>query len=125
MQQDVLLPTLTVQETLTYAAELRLSPSTTSEDRKRVVKEVILELGLNNCANTGTGNNVHKGCSGGEKRRMSLAVQMLAIPSVLFLDEMTTGLDANTAFQLVTTLKALAVKGRMINCTIHQPRSEI
>ena len=125
MQQDVLLSTLTVRETLTYAAELRLPPPTTNEERKRVVEEVILELGLKNCANTRIGNNIHKGCSGGEKRRTSLAVQMLANPSVLFLDEVTTGLDASTAFQLVTTLKALAFKGRTIICTIHQPRSEI
>ena len=125
MQQDVLLPTLTVRETLTYAAELRLPPPTTNEERKRVVKEVILELGLKNCANTGIGNSVHRGYSGGEKRRTSLAVQMLANPSVLFLDEVTTRLDASTAFQIVTTLKALTVKGRTIVCTIHQPRSEI
>ena len=125
MQQDVLLPTLTVRETLMYATELRLPPPATTRERKMVVEEVILELGLKSCADTRIGNNVHKGCSGGEKRRTSLAVQMLANPSVLFLDEVTTGLDASTAFQLVTTLKALAVKGRTVICTIHQPRSEI
>ena len=91
MQQDVLLPTLTVRETLTYAAELRLPPPTTRAERSQVVEDVILELGLKECANTRIGNNVHKGCSGGEKRRTSLGVQMLANPSVLFLDEVTTG----------------------------------
>ena len=125
MQQDVLVPTLTVRETLYYAAELRLPPPTTSEERKRIIDDVILELGLKECADTRVGNNVHKGCSGGEKRRTSLAVQMLSNPSVLFCDEVTTGLDAATAFQLVATLKALAVKGRTIICSIHQPRSEI
>lgn len=125
MQQDVLLPTLTVRETLRYAADLRLPPPTSSEERHRVVEEVILELGLKECANTRIGNNVHKGCSGGEKRRTSLGVQMLANPSVLFLDEVTTGLDATSAFQLIGTLKTLASKGRTIVVTIHQPRSEI
>jgi ABC-type multidrug transport system ATPase subunit len=125
MQQDVLLPTLTVRETLFYAAELRLPSSTSTEERYRVVEEVILELGLKECANTRIGNNVHKGCSGGEKRRTSLGVQMLANPSVLFLDEVTTGLDATSAFQLIRTLKTLAAKGRTIVVTIHQPRSEI
>ena len=126
MQQDVLLPTLTVRETLRYAAELRLPPPTTTEERETVVQNVILELGLKECADTRIGNNVHKGCSGGEKRRTSLAVQMLSNPSVLFCDEVTTGLDAATAFQLVVTLKSLAVKGqRTIICSIHQPRSEI
>ena len=125
MQHDVLVPTLTVRETLLYAAELRLPPPTTADERCRVVEDVILELGLKECANTRIGSNVHKGCSGGEKRRTSLGVQMLANPSVLFLDEVTTGLDAASAFQLIKTLKSLANKGRTIIVTIHQPRSEI
>lgn len=125
MQQDILLPTLTVKETLQYAAELRLPPPTTASERSRIVEEVIMELGLKECANTRIGNNIHKGCSGGEKRRTSLGVQMLSNPSVLFLDEVTTGLDATSAFQLIRTLKTLASKGRTIVVTIHQPRSEI
>ncbi|KAH7322700.1 pleiotropic drug resistance protein [Stachybotrys elegans] len=125
MQQDILLPTLTVRETLTYAAELRLPPSTTAEDRRTVVEEVIRELGLKECANTRIGNNIHRGCSGGEKRRVSISVQLLSNPSVLFLDEPTTGLDATSAFQLIRTLKKLAQEGRTIITTIHQPRSEI
>lgn len=125
MQHDVLIPTLTVKETLLYAAELRLPPPTTSAERRQVVEDIILELGLKECANTRIGNNVHKGCSGGEKRRTSLGVQMLANPSVLFLDEVTTGLDATSAFQLIRTLKNLAKKGRTVIVTIHQPRSEI
>lgn len=125
MQQDILLPTLTVRETLQYSADLRLPPPTTAEERKRVVEEVILELGLKECADTRIGTHVHKGCSGGEKRRTSIGVQLLSNPSVLFLDEPTTGLDATSAFQLVRTLKTLAKKGRTIVTTIHQPRSEI
>lgn len=125
MQQDVLLPTLTVRETLQYSADLRLPPPTTEEERKKVVEEVILELGLKECADTRIGNDIHKGCSGGEKRRTSIGVQLLSNPSVLFLDEPTTGLDATSAFQLVRTLKTLAGKGRTIITTIHQPRSEI
>lgn len=125
IQQDILLPTLTVRETLLYAAELRLPPPTTPGERRQIVEDVILELGLRECANTRIGNNIRKGCSGGEKRRTSLGVQMLANPSVLFLDEVTTGLDATSAFQLIRTLKTLARRGRTIIVTIHQPRSEI
>lgn len=125
MQQDILLPTLTVRETLRYSADLRLPPSTKREDRWRIVEEVIRELGLKECADTRIGNSQHRGCSGGEKRRVSIGVQLLANPAVLFLDEPTTGLDATSAFQLVRTLKALAQKGRTIITTIHQPRSEI
>ncbi|KAL9483684.1 hypothetical protein ACSS6W_002473 [Trichoderma asperelloides] len=125
MQQDILLPTLTVRETLRYSADLRLPSSTSAEERERVVEEVIRELGLKECANTRIGNSQHRGCSGGEKRRVSIGVQLLANPSVLFLDEPTTGLDATSAFQLVRTLKSLAQKGRAVITTIHQPRSEI
>lgn len=125
MQQDVLLPTLTVRETLQYSAELRLPASTSAAERARVVEEVILQLGLKECADTRIGDGSHKGCSGGEKRRTSIGVQLLANPSVLFLDEPTTGLDATSAFQVVRTLKNLASRGRTVITTVHQPRSEI
>ncbi|KAI1746956.1 hypothetical protein F4782DRAFT_468209 [Xylaria castorea] len=127
MQQDVLLPTLTVRETLRYAADLRLPPPTTGSQRARIVEEVILELGLKNCADTKIGNSQsqHRGCSGGERRRTSIGVQLLANPSVLFLDEPTTGLDATSAYQLVRTLKELARKGRTIITTLHVPRTAI
>ena len=84
-----------------------------------------MELGLKQYASTRISDNSRKGCSGGEKRRTSLSIQMLANPSVLFLDKVTTGLDTSSAFQLVQTLKYLAYKGRTIIITIHQPRSEI
>jgi ABC-type multidrug transport system ATPase subunit len=113
MQQDVLIPTLTVRETLRYSADLRLPPPTTEEERRKVVEEVILELGLKECADTRIGNHQHKGCSGGEKRRTSIGVQLLSNPSVLFLDEPTTGLDATSAFQLVRTLKSWQRKGEL------------
>ncbi|GMG34310.1 unnamed protein product [Aspergillus oryzae] len=125
MQEDVLIPTLTVRETLRYSADLRLPPPTTQEERHQTVEQVIMELGLKECADTRIGTNIHKGCSGGEKRRTSIGVQMLANPSVLFCDEPTTGLDATSAFQIVRTLKRLAQKGRTVIISIHAPRSEI
>ncbi|KAK7430510.1 hypothetical protein QQZ08_003029 [Neonectria magnoliae] len=124
-QHDVLLPTLTVRETLRYAADLRLPPPTTTQERYGVVENVIAELGLQKCANTRIGNSQNRGCSGGEKRRVSIGVQLLANPSLLCLDEPTTGLDAASAFQLATTLRRLSQRGRVVITTIHQPRSEI
>ncbi|KAL2686734.1 hypothetical protein Neosp_004275 [[Neocosmospora] mangrovei] len=124
-QQDVLLPTLTVRETLIYAADLRLPSSVTARERHELVEDVVNELGLQKCANTRIGNSKKRGCSGGERRRVSIGVQLLANPSLLFLDEPTTGLDATNAFQLVATLQDMAQKGRTIIMTIHQPRSEI
>ncbi|EAU34929.1 conserved hypothetical protein [Aspergillus terreus NIH2624] len=125
MQEDVLIPTLTVRETLRYSADLRLPPPTTPEERRQIVEQVIRELGLKECADTRIGTTAHKGCSGGEKRRTSIGVQMLSNPSVLFCDEPTTGLDATSAFQIVRTLKRLAQDGRTVIVSIHAPRSEI
>ncbi|KAF7593441.1 hypothetical protein BBP40_011544 [Aspergillus hancockii] len=125
MQEDVLISTLTVRETLRYSADLRLPPPTTQKERYQIVEQVIMELGLKECADTRIGTNTHKGCSGGEKRRTSIGVQMLANPSVLFCDEPTTGLDATSAFQIVRTLKRLAQEGRTVVVSIHTPRSEI
>ncbi|EDN08938.1 conserved hypothetical protein [Histoplasma mississippiense (nom. inval.)] len=102
-----------------------LPPPTTQEERRSVVEQVILELGLKECADTRVGNSAHKGCSGGEKRRTSIGVQMLANPSVLFCDEPTTGLDATSAFQIIRTLKGLTQDGRTVIISIHAPRSEI
>lgn len=125
MQEDVLIPTLTVRETLQYSADLRLPPPVTQEERRAIVEQVILELGLKECADTRIGTTAHKGCSGGEKRRTSIGVQLLANPSVLFCDEPTTGLDATSAFQIIRTLKRLARDGRTVIVSIHAPRSEI
>ncbi|KAF2445524.1 P-loop containing nucleoside triphosphate hydrolase protein [Karstenula rhodostoma CBS 690.94] len=125
IQQDILLPTLTVRETLTYAAQLRLPSSISQEERNKLVEEVIMELSLKEAADTRIGNHEHRGCSGGEKRRVSIGVQLLSNPSLLWLDEPTTGLDSTSAYQIVKTLQNLARKGRTIIVTIHQPRSEI
>ncbi|KIK54550.1 hypothetical protein GYMLUDRAFT_48683 [Collybiopsis luxurians FD-317 M1] len=125
-QMDMLLPSLTVRETLLYAAALRLPSTTTDRERRNLVEEIILELGLKDCTNTHVGDGAsHRGCSGGERRRVSIGVQMLSNPSVLFLDEPTTGLDATSAYQLIKMLKSLSFKGRTIICTIHQPRHDI
>ncbi|KAK7208609.1 ABC efflux transporter [Myxozyma melibiosi] len=125
LQQDILLPMLTARETLMYSADLRLPSTTTKEERHKLVQEVILELGLKECADTIVGDGAHKGLSGGEKRRLSIGIQLLSNPSVLFLDEPTTGLDAYSALLLVQTLKKLARKGRTLITSIHQPRADI
>jgi ABC-type multidrug transport system ATPase subunit len=88
-QNDYLYPYLTVRECLQYTAELRLA--TSSKEKYRTVEDVILELGLKDCADTIIGNDWRKGISGGERRRVSVAVQLLVNPSLIFLDEPTTG----------------------------------
>lgn len=124
-QTDHLMPYLTVRETLQYAAELRLPTSMSTAKKHSLVEQVILELGLKECAGTVVGNEWRKGISGGEKRRVTIGCQLLTNPSVLSLDEPTTGLDSFTARHLVSTLVNLARRGRTVVMSIHQPRSDI
>ncbi|KAI8893173.1 P-loop containing nucleoside triphosphate hydrolase protein [Globomyces pollinis-pini] len=124
-QFDYLMPNLTVRETLQYAAEFGLGSSITKGERNEIVESTILELGLKECANARIGDSWNKGISGGEKRRVSVGCQLLTNPSLIFLDEPTTGLDAFSAYNLMEILKNLSRKGRTIFITIHQPRSDI
>jgi len=120
-----LLPCLTVRETLHFAARLRL-PSWMTVDQKILRAEsVLLSLGLRDCADTLIGSDTVKGISGGEKRRVTIATQILTDPRVLLLDEPTSGLDAFTALSIIEVLKGLAAEGRTIIFVIHQPRSEL
>ncbi|KAJ3010711.1 hypothetical protein HKX48_007231 [Thoreauomyces humboldtii] len=124
-QTDQLLPYLSVRDTLRYAARLRLPNSMPLQEKYDLVESVILELGLKECADTIIGDDRRKGCSGGEKRRVTVGVQLLLNPSILYMDEPTTGLDSTTSLSLIETLVALCRKGRTICISIHQPRSDI
>ncbi|KAG1950837.1 ATP-binding cassette sub-family G member 8 isoform X2 [Pimephales promelas] len=124
-QDDRLLPHLTVRETLTFVAKLRLPAHFTQKQRDQRVDEVIAELRLRQCANTRVGNEYVRGVSGGERRRVSIAVQLLWNPGILILDEPTSGLDSFTAHNLVITLYRLARGNRLVLLSVHQPRSDI
>lgn len=92
-QQDDLIGTLTVRESVYYSASLRLPDSMSRAERKAISESTIEEMGLQDCANTPIGNWHLRGLSGGEKRRVSIALEILTRPRVLFLDEPTSGLD--------------------------------
>jgi ABC-type multidrug transport system ATPase subunit len=94
LAQDVLiLGTLTVYETLYYSAKLRFKDITSESETKRLVMCAIEEVGLVDAANTRVGTWFQRGISGGERRRVSIAIELLAEPSLIFLDEPTSGLD--------------------------------
>ncbi|XP_054655245.1 ATP-binding cassette sub-family G member 8 isoform X1 [Dunckerocampus dactyliophorus] len=124
-QDDRLLPHLTVRETLTFVAKLRLPTRFTQAQRDQRVDDVIAELRLRQCAHTRVGNDYVRGVSGGERRRVSIAVQLLWNPGILILDEPTSGLDSFTAHNLVITLSRLARGNRLVLLSVHQPRSDI
>ncbi|WRT65356.1 uncharacterized protein IL334_002299 [Kwoniella shivajii] len=123
-QQDYLVECLTVRETLTYAAKLRLPTSLSNEAITHIVDQTIDELGLRDAADTVVGGPLRKGISGGEKRRLSIGCVLVTLPSVLILDEPTSGLDAFTSYLLLLTLSHLARRGRTIILSIHAPRSD-
>lgn len=126
IQQDILLPTLTCFETLMFSAELKLPKLTSKEERRNLVDEIILNLGLKECKNTLVGDSKNKGLSGGEKRRLSVGLQLISNPSVLFLDEPTTGLDNYNAYLLCKSFQHLAKRlNKTIIMSIHQPRADI
>jgi len=124
-QDDLLFHTLTIFETINLAAELRLPRSMSKTDREARVDSVIAELGLRKCRDTRIGNEMTRGISGGERKRVSIAIEILRGPTVLFLDECTTGLDSFQALRVATTIKELALGGRTVVTSIHQPRSSI
>ena len=101
---------------------MKLPPST---DYQEIVENLIESLGLQKAANTKIGGSLVKGISGGERKRTSIGVELITNPSLIFLDEPTTGLDSYTAQNVFRLLKDLAVSGRTVVLTIHQPSSEI
>lgn len=106
-----------------FTARLRLKLS--AKERKERVENLIKDLGLTKCADTRVGNQLIRGLSGGERKRASIGVELITNPSLIFLDEPTTGLDSTTALNVLELLKALADNGRNVVSTIHQPSSEI
>ncbi|KAF9570558.1 ATP-binding cassette sub- G member 2 [Mortierella alpina] len=125
-QEDTLMPTLTVYETILYSALLRL-PRDMSYDAKRFrVMETMSELGIVGIKDMRIGASGQRSISGGEKRRVSIACELVTSPSILFLDEPTSGLDSYNAYNVVECLVTLArTYNRTVVCTIHQPRSNI
>ncbi|XP_073134108.1 ABC transporter G family member 25-like [Henckelia pumila] len=124
-QDDVLYPHLTVRETLVFCSLLRLPSSVPKEEKLSIAESVMAELGLSKCENTIIGNSFVRGISGGERKRVSIAHEMLIDPSLLILDEPTSGLDATAAFRLVATLGGLAAKGKTVVTSLHQPSSRV
>jgi len=143
-QEDTLMSTLTVYETILYSALLRLPREMSIEAKKFRTLETMNELGILGIRDMRIGesgaysslffnetpisenHSGHRSISGGEKRRVSIACELVTSPSILFLDEPTSGLDAYNAYNVVESLVSLARNyNRTVVFTIHQPRSNI
>ncbi|KAM1639539.1 hypothetical protein EV1_009622 [Malus domestica] len=125
MQDDLLFPMLTVEETLMFSAEFRLPRRLSKSKKKARVQALIDQLGLRNAANTVIGDEGHRGVSGGERRRVSIGIDIIHDPIVLFLDEPTSGLDSTSAYMVVKVLQRIAQSGSIVVMSIHQPSYRI
>ncbi|XP_061392252.1 protein scarlet-like, partial [Musca vetustissima] len=125
-QDDLFNGYLTVMEHMNFMAHLRLDRRVSKQERKMIIQDLLERTGLMGAANSriGSGDD-EKVLSGGERKRLAFAVELLNNPVILFCDEPTTGLDSYSAQQLVQTLYDLAKKGTTILCTIHQPSSQL
>jgi ABC-type multidrug transport system ATPase subunit len=122
-QEEALLGNLTVWESFYYAAKFKYPKNTSEERIISIVHNALDEFGLSSVQNVLIGTPIRKGCSGGQKRRVSVGTQVLGNEGgILLLDEPTSGLDSNGAFSVIESMKNLVQKyNSTVICSIHQP----
>ncbi|KAL1629956.1 hypothetical protein SLS54_000815 [Diplodia seriata] len=121
-QEDALLGALTVEETLNFAAKLSLPSSVSKAERLARIQALMGSFGLRNQAKTLIGTPIRKGISGGQKRRVSVASQLITSPKILFLDEPTSGLDSAASYEVISFVRNIAKENNLIIvASIHQP----
>ncbi|KAF5781100.1 putative ABC transporter, AAA+ ATPase domain, P-loop containing nucleoside triphosphate hydrolase [Helianthus annuus] len=125
-QDDTLITTLTVRESVYYSAQLQLPDSMSKTEKKERAEMTIKEMGLQDSIDTRIGGWGAKGLSGGQKRRVSICIEILTRPKLLFLDEPTSGLDSAASYYVMSRIARLDQhEGRTIIASIHQPSSEV
>ncbi len=124
-QDDIVHPELTVFEAVKYSARFRLPPDYSEEEIDRRVDETLRDLGLEGVRNLQIGRPEKKVLSGGQRKRVNIALELVTDPVILFLDEPTSGLAADDTTALITLLSDLTKKtGKTIVMTIHQPAKD-
>ncbi|MBA4015600.1 MAG: hypothetical protein C0483_00280 [Pirellula sp.] len=123
-QDDIMHNELTVDQALSFTARLRMPADTTDEEIRKRVTGVLKQLQIEGTRYVRIGSPERKGISGGQRKRVNLAMELLTDPAVLFLDEPTSGLSSEDAFVVMTLLRRLADIGKGILLTVHQPGRE-
>lgn len=123
-QDDIIHADLTVREALFFSARLRLPKDFSNRDIHKRIDDVLSQLGLTGIDNVLIGSPARRGISGGQRKRVNLAMELLTDPSVLFLDEPTSGLSSEDTLIVMQVLRQLADSGKTILLTIHQPSLE-
>ncbi len=124
-QDDILHADLTVWQALWYAARLRLPKDMGDEEIANRINKVLSQLGLDGTENTRIGDQRKRGISGGQRKRVNLAMELLTDPPILVLDEPTSGLSSTDAMSVIELLRSLADSGKTILVAIHQPSLEV
>lgn len=124
-QENIFIDALTVRETLYFAAELKLPQNLSPPEKTERIQDILHLLGLNQIADSIVGNEEKRGISGGQKKRLSIGVEIIHLPELIFLDEPTTGLDSMIAYEVISMIRRITDQGRTIICTIHQPSKHI
>ncbi|CAA7046262.1 unnamed protein product [Microthlaspi erraticum] len=124
-QTDIHSPNITVEESVIYSAWLRLAPEIDSATKTKFVKQVLETIELDEIKDALVGVAGVSGLSTEQRKRLTIAVELVANPSIIFMDEPTTGLDARAAAIVMRAVKNVADTGRTIVCTIHQPSIDI
>ncbi|XP_030549974.1 ABC transporter G family member 38-like isoform X1 [Rhodamnia argentea] len=124
-QEDIHSPFVTVYESLLYSAWLRLPPETDSETRELFIEEVMDLIELTPLRNALVGISNLNGLLVEQRKRLTIAVELVTNPSIIFMDEPTSGLDARAAALVMRTIRSTVDMGRTVVCTIHQPSLEI
>ena len=123
-QEDVMHRDITVYEALYYAAKLRLPRDLPDAQIIETVERVLTRMGLAHIRDSIIGDERVRGISGGQRKRVNIALELLTEPKIIFLDEPTSGLDATSTLEILQILRSLANSGTTIILTIHQPRVE-
>jgi ABC transport system ATP-binding/permease protein len=123
-QDDLLIEELTVYENLYYNAKLCFADFTEAQLHERVM-QVLENLGLDQRKDLRVGNALDKTISGGQRKRLNIALELIREPAILFLDEPTSGLSSRDSENVIDLLKELSLKGKLIFVVIHQPSSDI
>jgi ABC-type multidrug transport system ATPase subunit len=120
--------TLTAGETLYYSAQLQFPNSMSIAEKKKQADITLREMGIQDAIKTRVGGYGSKGLSGGQKRRLSICIEILTHPRLLFLDEPTSGLDSAASYYVMSRIASLSLRDgiqRTIVTSIHQPSSEV
>uniref|UniRef100_A0A0E0LJE9 ABC transporter domain-containing protein n=2 Tax=Oryza punctata TaxID=4537 RepID=A0A0E0LJE9_ORYPU len=125
-QENMLMATLTVTEAVRYSAQLQLPDSMPVAEKRARADRAIRQMGLAAVADVRIGGRVCKGISGGQRKRVSICVELLASPALLFLDEPTSGLDSAASYHVMSRIAGLARRdGMTVVAAVHQPSTEV